>query len=88
MARRGEAVELLDTVQVLVSGPRFHTVSIDASLIETATRVVRTARLRAYDSVYVALALNHDAALLTLDSDVRSKVGVAFPGVSLLSPAP
>jgi predicted nucleic acid-binding protein len=79
LARRGEPEEVLDTVGVLVSGPRFHSVAIDDSLIETAIRVARSARLRAYDSVYASLALSRNAALLTLDADVRSKLGEVFP---------
>jgi predicted nucleic acid-binding protein len=86
LARRGEPDEMLDTVGVLVSGPRFHAFPMDAPLIETATHVARAARLRAYDAVYVALALNRNAALLTLDTDVRSKISVAFPGLSLIAP--
>ena len=31
LARRRESDELLDTVEVLILGPRFHSVSIDAS---------------------------------------------------------
>jgi predicted nucleic acid-binding protein len=88
LARRNEPDELLDTVDVLVSGPRFHAVTLDASLVERATQVARAARLRAYDAVYVALALNRHAALLTLDSEVRSKVAASFPHVSLVAPAP
>ena len=64
LARRGEPSELLDTVEVLVSGSRFHSVAIDASLLERATAVALAARLRAYDAVYVALALIRGAALL------------------------
>jgi len=78
---------LLDTVDILVSGPRFHSIPIDASLIERSVQVARAARLRAYDAVYVALALNVDAAFLTLDSDVRSKVSEVFPSLSFIAPA-
>lgn len=87
LARRGEPDEMLDTTDVLVSGPRFHCVAVDAPLIEAATRVARVARLRAYDAVYVALALSHDAALLTLDSDVRTKIAAAFPSIRLVARA-
>jgi predicted nucleic acid-binding protein len=83
LARRGEPTELLDTVDVLVSGPRFYAVALDASLLERATQVARTARLRAYDAVYVALALKRNAALLTLDAEVRFKSAEAFPHLSL-----
>lgn len=85
LARRGEPNELLDTVEVLVSGPRFHGIVIDASLIERATQVARIAHLRAYDAVYVALALNRDAVLFTLDSEVRSKMTEAFPNAKLVA---
>jgi predicted nucleic acid-binding protein len=86
LARRGEPDELLDNVAVLVSGPRFHSVAIDASLIEKATDVARAARLRACDAVYVALALNLGAALLTLDTEVRLKIAEAFPALGLVVP--
>jgi predicted nucleic acid-binding protein len=85
LARRGEPNELLDTVEVLVSGPRFHCVAIDTSLIERATQVARVARLRAYDAVYVALALNRDAVFLTLDSEVRSKINEVYPDLKLVA---
>ena len=87
LARRGEPRELLDTVDVLVSGPRFHAVALDASLLDRATQVARTACLRAYDAVYVALALRRDAALWTLDAEVRSKTADAFPRMSVVASA-
>ena len=85
LSRRAEPDELLDTVDLLVSGPRFHRVPLDGVLIERAVQVARAARLRAYDAVYVALALNADAAFLTLDSDVRSKVAEVFPSLSFVA---
>ena len=87
LARRGEPTELLETVDVLVSGPRFYAVALDASLLERATQVARTARLRAYDAVYLALALIRNAALLTLDLEVRSKTAESFPQVNLVASA-
>jgi predicted nucleic acid-binding protein len=88
LARRRESEELLDTVEVLVSGPRFHSVAIDAGLIERAGEVARLARLRAYDAVYAALALERGAAFLTLDVEVRSKLSRAFPELPLIAAAP
>lgn len=85
LARRGERDALLDTVEVLVSGPRFHTLAVDAALIERATKVARAAHLRAYDAVYVALALNQEAAFLTLDMDVRRKVTATYPELSFVA---
>lgn len=87
LARRNEPAELLDTVEVLVSGPRFHAVAIDESLVERAAEVAQAARLRAYDAVYVALALDRGAALWTLDLELRSKMSAVFPQVSLGAPA-
>lgn len=86
LSRRGEPDELIDTVDLLVSGPRFHSIPIDGSLIERSVQVARAGRLRAYDAVYVALALNADAAFLTLDSEVRSKVAEVFPSLSFAPP--
>ncbi len=54
LSRRGASRELIDTVDVVVSGLRFHAVPIDAALIDSAAHVARSARLRAYDAVYVA----------------------------------
>jgi len=79
LARRGESAEFLDTVDVLVSSPRFHRVEVDAAIIEEAVRVARQTCLRAYDAVYVALALRREAALLTLDAELRERAGAAFP---------
>jgi predicted nucleic acid-binding protein len=79
LVRRGEPLELIDTVDVLVSGPRFHSVALDPALLDEAARVARKARLRAYDAVYVALALRHKAVLMTLDTEVRVRVADAFP---------
>lgn len=86
LARRHESDELLDTVEVLISSPRFHSVPIDAPLIERASEVARSARLRAYDSLYVALALERNAALLTLDTDVSATLGEVYPELQLLTP--
>lgn len=83
LVRRGESGELLDTVDVLVSGPRFHVVAVDFVLIQRSVEAARTARLRAYDAVYVALALARDASLLTLDSEVQAKIRAAWPDMAL-----
>jgi predicted nucleic acid-binding protein len=87
LARRDEPEALLDTVDALVSGPRFHAVAIDAALIARAADVVRVARVRAYDAIYVALALSRGATLFTLDQDVRTRVTSAFPELSMASMA-
>jgi predicted nucleic acid-binding protein len=79
LARRGESAELLDTVEALVSGRRFHAVALDSEALDLAVQVVRTARIRAYDGLYVALALARDATLLTLDTELSAKARMAYP---------
>jgi len=87
LARRRESNELLDAVDAMVSGPRFHTVALEALLIERSVAVARAARLRAYDAVYAALALEQKAALLTLDRELCSRLDAAFPEAVLVTPA-
>ena len=88
LARRGESDELLDTVEVLISGPRFHSVPVDAPLIERASEVARAARLRAFDAIYAALALERNAALLILDGNVSAKLSEVYPQLRLIGPKP
>lgn len=85
LARRGEPAELLDTVDALVRGPRFYACMLDGALLEQAARVARTARLRAYDAVYVALALTRGKPLLTLDGDVVARSAACFPELRVAS---
>jgi predicted nucleic acid-binding protein len=86
LARRGEGAEVLDAVDALVSGPRFYPISLEAPLLERATSVARSARLRAYDAVYAAVALERRASLVTLDGDVCSRLTAAFPELVLVTP--
>lgn len=60
-------------------GPRFYACALDEALLEEAVRVARIARLRAYDAVYVALALARAQPLLTLDGEVVSRSTACFP---------
>lgn len=83
LARRGESKELLNTVKVLVHGPRFHAVPLSEPLLENAQEIAEVAGLRAYDAVYVALARETKAQLLTFDREVRTRVSRHFPEVSL-----
>ncbi|MCK6507929.1 type II toxin-antitoxin system VapC family toxin [Myxococcota bacterium] len=83
LARRGEAPELLDVVDALLRGPRFFSCAVDERLIETATEVARRAGLRAYDAIYVALALIRGAPLFTLDADLADRVATTFPTVQV-----
>lgn len=79
LARRGEPVDVLDTVDAIIRGPRFYACPLDDELIERAVRVARVAHLRAYDAVYVALALALDAPILTLDGEVIARGRAGFP---------
>lgn len=87
LSRRNESGELLDVVDALLRGPRFHTCPIDSDTIERATAVARLAGLRAYDAVYVALALSAGAPLYTLDIELRSRVETTFPEIAVRSEA-
>lgn len=78
LSRRGEPAVLVDAVDALVRGPRFHARPLDQALLERSVDVARTARLRAYDAVYVALALLADAPLLTLDAEVVQRCRASF----------
>ena len=42
-----------------------------------------SARLRAYDAVYVALATREESALFTLDRKVARRVGACFPELEI-----
>ena len=76
-----------DAVDALVRGPRFHTVALEADLLDLALRVGRRARLRAYDAVYGALALSRGEALYTLDLDLEQHLADAFPEVPVVTRA-
>lgn len=84
LARRGEPTELLDTVDALVRGPRFYACPLDERLLDDAVRVARVARLRAFDAVYVALALARGEPLFTLDAEVGARSEAAFPDLRIV----
>jgi len=46
-ARRGSSAEILDALDLIVSGPRFQPAALDAALLDCAAEVARRARLRA-----------------------------------------
>ena len=85
LARRGATREYLDLLDALVTGRKFLSISLDDRLLAKAAEVARTARLRAYDAVYVALAMVSDAELLTLDSEVRDRIVAAYPDIELFT---
>lgn len=79
LARRGESSALLDTVAAYLSTARFAVMPMDAASADRAMAVAKAARIRAYDAVYVALALDHDTALLTLDAEIAERVRATLP---------
>lgn len=83
LARRGEGQSVLDAVDALVQGPRFHSVPIDSALLEVAVRVARNARLRAYDAVYCAVALTSGEPLYTLDQELRANLAQAHEQITV-----
>ena len=83
LARRGEQADLLDVVDALLRGPRFFPHAVDDHLIDTATEVARRAGLRAYDAIYVAVALNTESPLYTLDVDLIDRVATAYPSLEV-----
>lgn len=78
LSRRGEPAAFVDTVDAVIRGPRFHSRPLDGVLLDRTVLVARTARLRAYDAVYVALALLADAPILTLDEEVVQRCSASF----------
>ncbi len=84
LSRRGEPIELLDTVDAIVRSPRFHSCPLDEQLLEEAVHVARVARLRAYDAVYVALALTRGEPLVTLDAELVSRSRAAFSNLGVV----
>ncbi len=85
LARRGHAPHLLAASRALCSSPRFRAHPIEVRLTELATAVAERARIRAYDAVYVALALHCEADLVTLDDELCTRVRTAYPTLPLVT---
>ena len=85
LARRAEPPELLDAVDALVRSPRFHSCSLDEELLERSVHVARIARLRAYDALYVALALTRVQPLCTLDAELAARSRAAFADLEVIA---
>ena len=88
LARRGESDALLDTVIAYLCTNRFVTVPMDARAADSAMQVARTARIRAYDAVYAALALDRGSPLLTFDRELTARLRAAYPAIQLLPDTP
>ncbi len=87
LARRGESAALCTAVDAKLRGPRFVSCPVDEALIERAVEVAQNARLRAYDAVYVALALKHRAPLYTLDAEMGRRAAGAYPDLRIVGQA-
>jgi predicted nucleic acid-binding protein len=84
LARRREPDSFIDSVVAYLSTERFLIIPMDAALADRAVEIARSTRLRAYDSVYVALSLTRSAPLLTLDAEVADRVRASFPGARVI----
>lgn len=83
LARRNARPALRAAAAALLGSPGFHRIPMDAGLLNAAIEVAEAARLRAYDAVYVALALRESAALWTFDAELADRAAVAFPELVL-----
>ena len=79
LARRGASVAALDAVEEDLAGIVFEPRGVTRELIDGANQVARRAHLRAYDAVYVALALQEHAHLVTLDVELLQRVRENWP---------
>jgi predicted nucleic acid-binding protein len=68
--------------RLLLAIPGLHWVPLDASGAARAAEVARVYRLRAADAVYVSVAREHRASLITLDHDVGTRVLGEVPVVT------
>jgi predicted nucleic acid-binding protein len=87
LSRRGEPLDLVDAIDALIRGPRFVECPLDDELLEHAVTVARVARLRAYDAVYVALALHWEQPILTLDQEVIERSTAKFTELRIFGAA-
>lgn len=84
LARRDVAGPVIDGVRTAIGTAQFDRRSVDP-LVARAAAVAATARLRAYDAIYAALALQEGAPLVTFDDELRVRLGVSFPELVVVS---
>ena len=65
--------DLLTEVEISLHSEIFSAFEITESLIELASTLAKEIRLRAYDCIYVALAMQEDLPLITFDDEIREK---------------
>lgn len=83
LARRQAAAAVLSEVELDLRSAKFDHRDVTSSLIDRAVTVAQVARLRAYDALYVALALQENARLATLNDEVRERVNRCYAGLLL-----
>ncbi len=83
LARRDVAGPVIDGVRAAIATAQFDRRPVDP-LVPRATAIAATARLRAYDALYAALALQEGAPLLTFDDELRVRLGASFPELVVL----
>lgn len=78
ISRSGAEAPLAEqVVEAYRQHPDFELVSVDEALASDAARIAARQRIRGCDAVYVALAQNRKAVLLTLDNEQRLRAPAA-----------
>ncbi len=83
LARRGATDAHLDAVDARIRGPRFALAGLDHALVDLATALARSARLRGYDALYAAVALQRRLPLLNLDRELADRLRTVRPDVEV-----
>jgi predicted nucleic acid-binding protein len=81
LARREAPAAVVTRCEADLAGSKFVCYDVTPSLIDRAVTVAKAARLRAYDALYVALALQENARLATLDDEVRARLQQCYAGL-------
>lgn len=79
------AEELLQEVEILLYSPLFQDHEVSKSLVERAAQIVKQTRLRAYDSIYVALSEHLQLPFVTFDAEIRERVNTGIRILDLKS---
>ena len=82
--RTGDAALAREAGVRLLALPGLALHPLDLELAAEAAAIAGRARLRGADSVYVAIALRHATALVTLDNELLTRTP---PGIDVLSPS-
>lgn len=85
LSRRNAPEAWLDLIDARLRGPRFLTVPLEAEVLDQATAVARRAKVRGYDAVYAAVALNRSLPLATLDPELVNRLAAAYPDLAVVT---